>query len=118
MKGAAQDVAEDVTQDMAEDVLGAAEGGSSSVSGGNITTTAVACPKLPPSPRPQGFCSLNVRIPCWCGRPSGSGGRRVKGGHVKDAAIAAFQGKKDMLRRAATRTRAPPTHTRLPLGET
>ena len=23
---------------------------------------------------------------CWCGRPRGSGGRHVKGGHVKDAA--------------------------------
>ena len=55
---------------------------------------------------------------CWCGRPSGSGGRHAKGGHVKDAAIAAFQGakKKGMLRRAATWTRAPPK--RLPLGDT
>ena len=33
VKDAAQDVAEDVTQDAAEDVLGAAEDGSSSVSG-------------------------------------------------------------------------------------
>jgi len=33
-KDAAQDVAEDVAQDVAEDVLGAAEDGSSSVSGG------------------------------------------------------------------------------------
>ena len=71
MKDAAEDVAEDVTQDVAEDVLGAAEDGSSSVSSGNITTTAVACPQLPPSPRPKGFFisgffiaarSLNVRI--------------------------------------------------------
>jgi len=31
---------------------------------------------------------------CWCGRPSGSGGRHVKGEHVKDAANAAFQGAK------------------------
>ena len=55
-----------------EDVLDAAEDGSSSVSGGNITITAVACPKLLPSPRPQGFFingffivarSLNVRSP-------------------------------------------------------
>ena len=30
--------------------------------------------------------SLDVRSPCWCGRPSGSGGRHVKGEHVKDAA--------------------------------
>ena len=120
MKGAAQDVAEDVTQDMAEDVLGAAEGGSSSVSGGNITTTAVACPKLPPSPRPQGFCSLNVRIPCWCGRPSGSGGRHVKGEHVKDAANADFQ-EAEKNRSAAARGDpdvSPPTHTRLPLDDT
>jgi len=34
VKDAAQDEAEDVTQDVAEDVLGAAEDGSSSVSGG------------------------------------------------------------------------------------
>ena len=34
MKDVAQDVAEDVTQDVAEDVLGAAEDGLSSVSGG------------------------------------------------------------------------------------
>ena len=33
----------------------------------------------------------------------------MKGEHVKDAAIAAFQKKNGMLRRAATRTRAPPT---------
>jgi len=48
VKDAAQDVAEDVTQDAAEDVLGAAEDGSSFVSGGKIITTPVACPKLPP----------------------------------------------------------------------
>jgi len=72
VKDAAQDVAEDVMQDVAEDVLGAAEDGSSYVSGGNITITAVACPQLPPSPRHQGFFingffivarSLNVRSP-------------------------------------------------------
>jgi len=34
VKDAAQDVAEDVTQNVAEDVLGAAEDGLSSVSGG------------------------------------------------------------------------------------
>ena len=34
LKDAAQDVAEDVTQEVAEDVLGAAEDGSLSVSGG------------------------------------------------------------------------------------
>ena len=42
VKDAAQDVAEDVTQDAAEDVLGAAEDGSSPVSGGKITITPVA----------------------------------------------------------------------------
>jgi len=31
---------------------------------------------------------------CWCGRPSGRGGRHVKGGHVKDAANAAFRRQK------------------------
>ena len=36
----------DAAQDVAEDVLGAAEDGSSSVRGGNITITAVACPQL------------------------------------------------------------------------
>ena len=34
VKNAAQDAAEDMTQDVAEDVLGAAEDGLSSVSGG------------------------------------------------------------------------------------
>ena len=48
VKDAAQDVAEDVTRDLAGDVLGAAEDGSSSVSGGKITITPVACPQLPP----------------------------------------------------------------------
>ena len=44
-------------------------------------------------------------------------GRHVKGGHVKDAANAAFQEAKSiMLRRAATRMRPPPP--RLPLGDT
>ena len=52
VKDAAQDVAEDVTQGVAEDVLGAAEDGSSSVSGGKITITPVACPQLPPTPTP------------------------------------------------------------------
>ena len=47
VKDAAQDVAEDVTQDAAEDVLGAAEGGSSFVSGGKIIITPVAYPQLP-----------------------------------------------------------------------
>ena len=36
--------------------------------------------------------SLDVRSPWWCGKPSDSGGRHVKGEHVKDAANAAFQG--------------------------
>ena len=55
VKDAAQDVAEDVTQDSVGYVLGAAEGGSSSVSGGIIISTPVACPQLPPTPRPPGF---------------------------------------------------------------
>jgi len=51
-----KDVAEDVTQDMAEDVLGAAEDGSSSVSGGKVIITPAACPQLPLTPHaPQGF---------------------------------------------------------------
>ena len=55
VKDTAQDVAEDVTQDLAEDVLGAAEDGSSSVSGRTIITP-VAYPQLPPTPTPpQGF---------------------------------------------------------------
>ena len=54
VKDAAQDVAKDVTHDAAEDVLGAAEDGPSSVSGGKIIITPVACSQLPPSPRPQG----------------------------------------------------------------
>ena len=37
VKDAAQDVAEDVTQEVAEDVLGAAEGGLSYVSDGELT---------------------------------------------------------------------------------
>jgi len=52
VKDAAQDVAEDVTQDVAEGVLGAAEGGSSSVSGGKIITKPAAFPQLPPTPTP------------------------------------------------------------------
>jgi len=31
---------------------------------------------------------------CWCGRPSGSGGRHMKGEHVKGTANATFQGAK------------------------
>ena len=46
VKDAAQDVAEELTQDLAEDVLGAAEDGSSSVSGGRIIITPLACPQL------------------------------------------------------------------------
>ena len=50
VKDAAQDVAEDMTQDAAEDVLGAAEDGSSSVSGGKVIITPVAYPQhAPPS---------------------------------------------------------------------
>ena len=41
LKNAAQDVAKDVTQDVAEDVLGAAEGGLSSVSGGTHARLAL-----------------------------------------------------------------------------
>ena len=52
VKDAAQDMAKDVTQDMAEDVLGAAEDGSSSVSGGKVIITPVAYPQLPPTPTP------------------------------------------------------------------
>ena len=55
VKDAAQDVAEDVTQDVAEDVLGAAEGGSSSVSGGKINITPMANRQLPPTNAPHGF---------------------------------------------------------------
>ena len=50
VKDAAQDVAEDVTQDVVADVLGAAEDGSSSVSGGKIIIKPVAYPQLPPTP--------------------------------------------------------------------
>jgi len=60
VKDAAQDVAEDLTQDVAEDVLGAAEDGSSSVSGGKIVTTPVAYPQLPPSPTPPKASSSTV----------------------------------------------------------
>ena len=41
MKDAVQDMAEDVTQDVAEDVLGAAEDGLSSVSGGTHAKLAL-----------------------------------------------------------------------------
>jgi len=60
VKDAAQDVAEDVTQDVAEDVLGAAEDGSSSVSGGKIIITPVAYPQLPPNPMPPKASSSTV----------------------------------------------------------
>ena len=55
VKDAAQDVAEDVMQDVAENVLGAAENGSSSVSGGKIIITPVACPTAPHPRAPRGF---------------------------------------------------------------
>ena len=55
VKDAAQDVADDATQDVAEGVLGAAEDGSSSVSGGKIIITPVACPTAPHPHAPQGF---------------------------------------------------------------
>ena len=60
VKDATQDVAEDVTQDVAGDVLGAAEDGSSSVSGGEIIITPVACPQLPPTPTPPKASSSTV----------------------------------------------------------
>jgi len=63
--------------------------------------------------------SLDVRSPYWCGRPSDSGGRHVKGEHVKDAANADFQ-EAEKNRSAAARGDpdvSPPTHTRLPLGD-
>ena len=41
LKNAAQDAAKDVTQDVAEDVLGAAEDGLSSVSGGTHARLAL-----------------------------------------------------------------------------
>ena len=52
VKDAAEDLAEAATQDVAEDVLGAAEDGSSSVSGGKITITPAAYPQLTPTPTP------------------------------------------------------------------
>ena len=55
VKDAAQDVAENVTQDVAQDVLGAAEDGSSSVSGGKAIITPVAYPQLPHPHAPQGL---------------------------------------------------------------
>ena len=55
VKDAAQDVAENVMKDAAEDVLEAAEDGSSSVSGGGIIITPVACAQLPPTPKPPRF---------------------------------------------------------------
>ena len=48
VKDAAQGVAENVTRDGAEDVLGAAEDGSSSVSGGKVIITPVAYPQHAP----------------------------------------------------------------------
>ena len=62
VKDMAQDVAEDVTQDVAEDVLGAAEDGSSSVSGGKIITTPVACSQLPHTPTPPKVSSSTVSL--------------------------------------------------------
>jgi len=57
VKDAAKDVTEDVTQDFADDVLGAAEDGLSSVSGGRIIITPVAYPQLPPTSTPPGVSS-------------------------------------------------------------
>ena len=60
VKDAAQDVAEDVTQDVLEGVLGTAENGSSSVSGGKTITIPVACSQLPPTPTPPKVSSSIV----------------------------------------------------------
>ena len=60
VKDAAQDVAEDMTQDAAEDVLGAAEDGSPSVSGGKIIITPVAYPQLPSTFTPPKISSSTV----------------------------------------------------------
>ena len=60
VKYAAQDAAGDVTQDLAEDMLGAAEDGSSSVSGGKIIITPVAYPQLPPTRTPPNISSPTV----------------------------------------------------------
>jgi len=66
---------------------------------------------------PRRGCAMHRMTLFWCGRPSDSGGRLVKGGHVKDVANATYQGAKEgMLRRAATRTRDPPP--RPPFGDT
>ena len=48
-----------------------------------------------------------VVVVCWCGRPSDSGGRHVKGGR-KGRGERNLSGEKGMLQRAATQTRAPP----------
>ena len=50
----------DAAQDVAEDVLGSAEDGSSSVSGGKIIITPVAYPELPPTPTPPKVSSSTV----------------------------------------------------------
>ena len=50
----------DAAKDVAEDVLGAAEDGSPSVSGGKIITTPVAYPQLPPTPKPQKVSSSTI----------------------------------------------------------
>ena len=63
VKNAAQDVAEDVTRDVAEDVLGAAEGGSSSVSGGKIIITPVAYRPR----RPRCRCRARAQGPSYLG---------------------------------------------------
>ena len=86
-----------------------------------------ACLLLPPTPMPsKGLFindflivarSLNVRSLCWCGRPSCSGGRHVKGEHVKDAAIANFRGKQKQNTAARGDPDASPPQ-RLPLGDT
>ena len=50
----------DAAQDVAEDVLGAAEGGLSSVSGGKTLITPVAYRQLPPTPTPPKVSSSAV----------------------------------------------------------
>ena len=62
VKDAAQDVAEDVTQDAAEDVLGAADDGSPSVSGGRIIITPVSCSQLPQA-APYSLILLRLAYP-------------------------------------------------------
>ena len=64
-------------------------------------------PSAPCETRANGFfivassTFLTFETCCWCCRPSGSGGRHVKGEHVKDAAQ---DGSVKVLRRTRHRT--------------